>query len=138
VRVLELVDEGGKDARELVEKELEWLDLPAREAELRRRRADLGAQREGVLEALDELAAWYRDLICVAVGAENVVAHYDHLQQLRDDASVERIAGSETAVALVRETWRAYEEFNLQPKLALEALFVRLRQQLGAIVPAHA
>jgi DNA polymerase III subunit delta' len=137
-RLLELVDEGGKDARELVEKQLEWLDLPAREAELRRRRADLGAQREGVLEALDELAAWYRDLICVAVGAENVVAHYDHLQQLRDDASVERIAGSETAVALVRETWRAYEEFNLQPKLALEALFVRLRQQLCAIVPAHA
>jgi DNA polymerase III subunit delta' len=137
-RLLELVDEGGKDARELVEKQLEWLDLPAREAELRRRRADLGAQREGVLEALDELAAWYRDLICVAVGAEDVVAHYDHLPQLREDASVERIAGAEKAVALVRETWRAYEEFNLQPKLALEALLVRLQQELGSAVPAHA
>ena len=137
-RVLELVDEGGKDARELVEKQLEWLDLPAREAELRRRRADLGAQREGVLEALDELAAWYRDLICVAVGAEDVVAHYDCLPQLRDDAPVERIAGAERAVALVRETWRAYEEFNLQPKLALEALLVQLRQELASTVPAPA
>ena len=137
-RMLELVDEGAKDARELVEKQLEWLDLPAREAELRRRRADLGAQREGVLETLDELAAWYRDLICVAVGAEGVVAHYDHLPQLREDASVERLAGAERAVALVRETWRAYEEFNLQPKLALEALLVQLRQELAATVPAPA
>jgi DNA polymerase III subunit delta' len=135
-RVLELVDEGGKEARELVEKQLEWLDLPAREAELRRRRADLGAQREGVLEALDELAAWYRDLICVAVGAEEVVAHYDHLPQLGEDASVERIAGAERAVALVQGTWRAYEEFNLQPKLALEALLVRLRQELASTVPS--
>ena len=89
-----------------------------------------------MLEALEELAAWYRDLICVAVGAEDVAAHYDHLAQLRADASVERIAGAELAVEHVRETWRAYEEFNLQPKLALEALFVRIRQELGSTVPA--
>jgi DNA polymerase III subunit delta' len=137
-RLLELVDEGAKEARELVEKQLEWLDLPPREAELRRRRADLGAQREGVLEALEELAVWYRDLICVAVGAEDVVAHYDHLPQLREDSSVERIAGLERAVEFVRETWRAYEEFNLQPKLALEALLVQLRHELAAAVLAPA
>jgi len=135
-RVLELVDEGAEPARERMEKDLEWLDLSAKEAELRRRRTDLGAQREGVLEALEELQAWYRDLICVAVGAEDVAAHYDHLAQLRTDASVERIAGAELAVEHVRETWRAYEEFNLQPKLALEALFVRIRQELGSTVPA--
>jgi hypothetical protein len=137
-RLLELVDEGAKEARDLVEKQLEWLDLPPREAELRRRRADLGAQREGVLEALEELAVWYRDLICVAVDAEDVVAHYDHLPQLREDASVERIAAAERAVELVRGTWRAYEEYNLQPKLALEALLVQLRRELAAavLVPA--
>jgi DNA polymerase-3 subunit delta' len=137
-RLLELVDAGAEEARTRVDKELEWLDLPAREAELRRRRADFGAQREGVLEALDELAAWYRDLICVAAGAEAVVAHYDHLPQLSADASVERLAGAERAVEFVRETWRAYEEFNLQPKLALEALFVRLRQELAATAPVPA
>jgi len=135
-RVLELVDEGAEPARERMEKDLEWLDLSAKEAELRRRRTDLGAQREGVLEALEELQAWYRDLICVAVGAEEVAAHYDHLPQLREDASVERIAGAERAVEVIRETWRSYEEFNLQPKLALDALFVRLRQELGSAVPA--
>jgi len=32
----------------------------------------------------------------------------------------------------VRETWRALEEFNLNPTLALEALFVRLHRELGA------
>jgi hypothetical protein len=36
----------------------------------------------------------------------------------------------------VRETWRAFEEFNLSPPLALEALFVRLRRELGGQVPS--
>ena len=137
-RILELVDAGAKEAKERVDKELEWLDLTDREAELRRRRAELGAQREGVLEALEELASWYRDLICVAVGAENVVVHYDHLASLAEDASLERVAGAERAVELVRETWRRYEELNLRPKLALDALLVRLRQALAptAAVPA--
>jgi DNA polymerase-3 subunit delta' len=136
-RILELVDAGAKEAKERVDKELEWLDLTDREAELRRRRTELGAQREGVLEALEELATWYRDLICVAVGAENVVAHYDHLASLAEDASLERVAGAECAVELVRETWRRYEELNLQPKLALDALLVRLGQALAptAAVP---
>ncbi len=138
-RVLELVNEGAEEAKQRVVKELEWRDdLTEREADLRRRRTELGAQREGVLEALEELAAWYRDLICVAAGAENVVAHYDHLLQLTEDASPERLAGAERAVELVREIWRGFEELNLQPKLALESLFVQLRRELGApaTVPA--
>lgn len=137
-RVLELVSEGAAEAKERAGKDLEWLDLTEREADLRRRRTELGAQREGVLEALEELAAWYRDLICVAAGAGNVVAHYDHLPQLTEDASTERMAGAERAVELVRETWRGFEELNLQPKLALEALLVQLRRELGspATVPA--
>jgi DNA polymerase-3 subunit delta' len=133
-RVLALVDESAREARAQLDEQLEWLDLTEREAELRRRRAELGAQREGVLEALEELAAWYRDLICVAVGAETVVAHYDHLPSLAEDASHERLAGAERAAELVRETWRRYEELNLQPRLALEALLVRLRQELVAPV----
>jgi DNA polymerase-3 subunit delta' len=131
-RVLELVDVGAKAAREQLDEELEWLDLTEREAELRRRRIELGAQREGILEALEELAAWYRDLICVVVGAENVVVHYDHLSVLAADASPERLAGAERAAERVRETWRRFEELNLQPRLALEALLLQLRRELGA------
>ena len=32
---------------------------------------------------------------------------------------------------MVRETWRAFEEFNINPSLALEALFVKLRRELA-------
>ena len=130
-RVLELVAAGAEEAKERVSKELEWLDLPEREADLRKRRTELGAQREGVLEALDELSAWYRDLVCVATGAESVVAHFDHLGELREDGRIERLAAAERAAELVRETWRAFEELNLHAKLALEALFVRLRRELA-------
>jgi DNA polymerase III subunit delta' len=135
-RLLELVDAGAKEVRERTDKDLEWLDLTEREADLRRRRVELGAQREGVLESLEELAAWYRDLICVAVGADAVVAHFDHLAQLVEDASAERLAGAERAVELVRETWRRFEELNLQPKLAIEALLVQLR--IALVGPATA
>jgi hypothetical protein len=31
----------------------------------------------------------------------------------------------------VRALWRQVEEFNLNPQLALEALFVRLRRELA-------
>jgi hypothetical protein len=30
----------------------------------------------------------------------------------------------------VRETWRALEEFNLNPSLALEGLFIRVGREL--------
>ena len=136
--LLALVDDGAKEVKEAAEQDLEWRNLTEREADQRRRRVELGAQREGVLEALEELAAWYRDLICVAAGAEGAVTHYDHLPQLAEDAAPERIAAAELAAEHCRQTWREYEEFNLQPKLALEALFVQLRRAFGAGVLAEA
>ena len=69
------------------EQEVEWLDLPDRERDQWLRRAEFGADRESVLEALEELTAWYRDLVVVAVGAEAVVTHFDHLDALRDDGT---------------------------------------------------
>ena len=45
----------------------------------------------------------------------------------------ERLAGAERAAELVRETWRAMEEFNVNPSLTLEALFIRLRRELGGV-----
>ncbi len=54
------------------------------------------------------------------------------LLDLAEDGTTERLAGAERACEVVRETWRAFEEFNLSPPLALEALFVRLRRELGS------
>jgi DNA polymerase III subunit delta' len=130
-RLLDGARERAAEAKRHAEEELETLDLPAREAEQRVRRAARGAERDELLAALEELASWYRDLVVVAVGAERAVAHADRLAVLAEDGTTERLAGAERACELVRETWRAFEEFNLSPPLALEALFVQLRRELG-------
>jgi DNA polymerase-3 subunit delta' len=121
-------DAAGAAARERTEAELEGLELTARDADQRLRRAQRGAEREELLASLEELASWYRDLVVAAAGAESALVHADRLDALREDASRERAADAETAAEVVRETWRALEEFNLAPSLALEALFVRLHR----------
>jgi DNA polymerase-3 subunit delta' len=131
-RILDGARERAADAKTAAEQELELLDLPTREAEQRVRRAARGAERDELLAALEELASWYRDLVVTAVGAERAVVHADRLAVLAEDGTTERLAGAERACEIVRETWRAFEEFNLSPPLALEALFVRLRRELGA------
>jgi DNA polymerase III subunit delta' len=132
-RILDGARERAAEAKSEAEAELETLDLPTREAEQRVRRAAHGAEREELLAALEELESWYRDLVVVAVGAERAVVHADRLAVLAEDATTERLAGAERACELVRETWRAFEEFNLSPPLAFEALFVLLRRELGAV-----
>jgi DNA polymerase III subunit delta' len=128
--------ERGKQARALAEQELEGRELPAREAEQWLRRAARGAEREELLLALEELSAWYRDLVAVAVGAERAAIHVDHLDALREDASPDRAPSAETAAGLVRQTWRELQELQLQAPLAFEALFVQLRRAFaGSLVP---
>ena len=122
----------GAEAREIEEGRIAELDLSAREAEQRVKRAARGAEREELLAQLEELAAWYRDLVAVAVGAEGAAIHLDKLAQLRQDARRERIVGAERAAEAVRELWRELEEFNLAPQLALEALFVRVARKFTA------
>jgi DNA polymerase-3 subunit delta' len=121
----------GAEAKEREEALIEGLDLPAREGEQRVRRAQRGAEREELLASLDELAAWYRDLLAVGAGAERVVLHADRLADLRADANARVDVGSERAVELVRDAWRVAEEFNVNAPLWLEALFVRLRRSFA-------
>jgi DNA polymerase III subunit delta' len=123
----------GAEAKEREEASLEGRDLPTREAEQRLRRALRGAEREEFLASLEELAAWYRDLVAVGAGAEGTVVHADRLDDLRADVARELGSGPERAAELCREAWRAAEEFNVNAALALEALFVQLRR---ALVPA--
>ncbi len=130
--------ERAQQARAEAEAALEDLQVPQRELEQRLRRAARGAERDQLLLALEELAAWYRDLIVVGHGAAGVAVHADRLAELESDATPERLPGAERAADLIRERWRLFEEFNLQAPLALEALFIELRQALGATVPALA
>jgi DNA polymerase-3 subunit delta' len=130
--VLESARLAGAAAKERAEGELEGIELTARESEQRLRRIERGAEREELLASLEELASWYRDLVVIAAGAEQAVVHADRLDVLRDDGTRERAPDAEQAAELARDAWRALEEFNLNPSLALEALFVRLKQAFSS------
>jgi DNA polymerase-3 subunit delta' len=128
-------DERAQEAKDREQAALEGLDLTARDAEQRVRRAGRGAEREELLAGLEALEAWYRDLVVVAAGAESAAVNADRLDELREDVALELGEGPLHAAEHARETWRALEEFNLNPSLALEALFVRVQRELR---PAHA
>lgn len=121
----------GLEARDSEEARIKDLDLTARELDQRLKRAARGAEREELLAQLEELGAWYRDLVAVAVGAEGAAIHLDKLEVLREDATRERLVGAERAAEAVRELWRRLEEFNLAPQLAFEALFISIAYEIG-------
>ena len=117
----------GAAARERELEAIEHVELTSREADQRVRRAQRGAEREELLASLEELEAWYRDLVVVAEGAETVVVHADRLDDLRADAERAGLPARDAAET-VRQAWRVAEEFNVTAALWLEALFVRLRR----------
>src|SRR5207247_1254633 len=82
--------------------------------------------------SLEELAAWYRDVVAAAAGAEKALVHADRAEQLLEDGTVERLEGAQRAAELVRDTWRNLEEVQLSATLALEALFIELRRAFAA------
>jgi DNA polymerase-3 subunit delta' len=130
------IAERGAEAKAAEEVRVEALELTGREAEQRVRRAQRGAEREELLALLEELESWYRDLVVVAAGAEAAAVHVDRLEELRQDATLERIHAAEDACELVRAAWREAEELQVSTPLALEALLIRLRGELGATAVA--
>jgi DNA polymerase-3 subunit delta' len=127
--LLSLASARGEEAKAKEQAFVDTLDLPARDADQRVRRAARGAERDELLAGLEGLEAWYRDLVVVGAGAEDAVVHADRIDELRADAELAG-DGAVEAAEHVRERWRALEEFNLNPSLALEALFVELRRGL--------
>ncbi len=112
------------------EQDAEGLEGTARELEQRARRVARGAEREEILEALDLLAGWYRDLAVVGLGASQAALNGDRLADLEGDrVSVEPDAGARAAEA-VSQTRRDFE-LNVNASLALDALFIRLRRALA-------
>jgi DNA polymerase-3 subunit delta' len=125
------IGERGLEAKARAEDSVAVLELTGREAEQRVRRSQRGAERDELLATLEELEWWYRDLVVTAAGAEGSVVHVDRLEQLRADATRERLQDAERACEVVRAAWREAEELQLSVPLALEALLVRLRRELG-------
>ncbi len=131
--LLGVAAERGEEARDAEQALVDTLDLTARDAEQRVRRAQRGAERDELLAGLEALEAWYRDLVVVAADAEDAAVHADRLDDLREDAAAGAAEGAVRAAEAVREAWRVLDEFNLNPSLALEALFVRLRRSFQAV-----
>jgi DNA polymerase-3 subunit delta' len=125
------ISERGAEAKENAEESVAVLELSGREAEQRVRRAQRGAERDELLAVLEELESWYRDLVVLAAGADGAVVHVDRLDELRSDATLERLLGAERACEVVRSAWREAEELQLSTPLALEAVLVRLRRELA-------
>ncbi|HET7571157.1 MAG TPA: hypothetical protein VFJ77_00650 [Gaiellaceae bacterium] len=125
------VTERGAEAKQGAEAALDGLDLPAREAEQRVRRAQRGAERDELLAVLEELEWWYRDLVVAAAGSEAAVVHVDRLDDVRADATRERLPAAERACELIRAAWRDAEELQVSTPLALEAILVRLQRELA-------
>ena len=128
--LLEGIAGRGAEAKAQAEEIVAMLELTGREAEQRVRRSQRGAERDELLAVLEELEWWYRDLVVVAAGAESAVVHVDRIDELRADATRERLVGAERASEVVRAAWREAEELQLSVPLALEALLVRLRREL--------
>jgi DNA polymerase III subunit delta' len=137
-RLLQGINERGGEAKASEEERVAGLELPTREGEQRIRRAQRGAERDELLAVLEELESWYRDLVVLAAGAEPAVVHLDRLDDLRADATRERLQSAEVACEIVRSAWRDAEELQLSVPLALEALLIRLRKALAgpAMSPA--
>jgi len=128
--ILATADERAEEAREREREAIDGLGLPEREADQRIRRAGRGAERDELLAAVEGLEAWYRDLVVVAAVAERAAMHADRLDELRADVALGIADGAPRAAESVRELWRGLEEFNLNPSLALESLFVRCVREL--------
>ena len=126
--LLDAVSLRGAAAKDREEEVVAGLDLSPRDAEQRVKRVQRGAEREEMLAQLEEVAAWYRDLVVVASGAESAAVHADRLDDLRADVALELGRAPERAAALVRQSWRSAEEFNVNVGLWLDALFVQLRR----------
>jgi DNA polymerase III subunit delta' len=131
LELLEGIGERGAEAKERAEESVAVLELTGREAEQRVRRAQRGAERDELLATLEELEWWFRDLVVLAAGAEAAAVHVDRLEELRTDATSDRLPGVERACELIRTAWREAEELQLSVPLALEALLLRLRRELA-------
>ena len=112
------------------ERDGEGLEGTARELEQRARRVARGVERDEILQALDVLAGWYRDVAALGLGAGGAALNADRIAELELDAGSVEPGAAVQAAEVVAATRRDFE-FNVNASLALDALFIRLRRALA-------
>jgi DNA polymerase III subunit delta' len=108
---------------------LESVEEPDRRAKDGARRAGRAARDGAVREAIDLLALVYRDAAAVAVGAEELVANRDRVEELR--ARVDEHPGADWAgAAQTLGEARAALAYNVSPEAILEVALSRIRRRV--------
>jgi DNA polymerase-3 subunit delta' len=119
-----IADEAAVAVRE-IDDDRDKRALERRYAE-RGKRAARRAETDELREAVDTVGYWYRDRLATQVGADGVVVHSDQAADLALEAGSSPIAESLRALDVVSDVRRSFE-LNVQPALAVEAMFHRLR-----------
>jgi DNA polymerase-3 subunit delta' len=81
--------------------------------------------RADVFATLDLWAEWWRDLLLVTAGTNAQIVNIDRADVLQDTAAALGIDQAATGVEALRQARRDLEQ-NVSPRLALEALMLRL------------
>ena len=124
-RTAALKAEGKRELEEIAE---QWAgELPAsvtKQLQERHARREREARVATTEAALDDLGGWLRDCLVVAKGGEPLI-HLDAADAVSGDAAAlgpQRLLAALDIVLATRESL----EFNVQERLSLEALFLRL------------
>ena len=105
------------------------VEEPDRRAKDGAKRAGRAARDGAVREAMDLLALTYRDAAAVAVGAEELVANVDRVEELR--TRVDEYPDADWAgAALVLGEARAALAYNVSPEAILEVALSRIRRRV--------
>ena len=128
-KVLDIALLHGNEARSLVREEVDD-SLTKREIEQIERRAGRGAERKYVIEVVEMVTVWLRDLLLTINGAPEAVVNVDFTSELIEDVSLVDSAEIESAIGVVLEMRRRFD-LQLQEALTLDAMFVSLRRELA-------
>jgi DNA polymerase III subunit delta' len=134
--LLDRAEDAGRRAeaevREELERRLEQEPKRGRqsaktELELQARRARRRGHTAALDRSLELVSLWFRDLVAVAGGSEELALSSDRLAELREDAAGRGVPELVDCIELCEDTRRRLER-NVFEDLALEALFARLRR----------
>jgi DNA polymerase III subunit delta' len=88
--------------------------------------------RADVYATLDAWLEWWRDLLLVAGGADGAIVNAERAPELRQTATVLGIEAAAAGIRALRDARRDLEQ-NVNPRLALEALMLRLPLVRGGV-----
>lgn len=101
-----------------------------RDAEARAKRRRRRAETDELRRVIGAIASYWRDVLCVAAGAPDVVVHRDRIAELEAAAGALGVTGASRVLRSVAAS-RQTLELPVTPGLALEALLLRLAASHG-------